>query len=318
MEVELRRVLAARETAGIGDGIRYLLDSGGKRFRPALALWHLGAFGRPPRDGLSFALALELLHNYFLIHDDIEDGDEVRRDRPTLWVQVGMPLALNAGDYLLAEAYVLLAGIEPAGVARQLVAAFSRVFRTTVEGQALDIQGRADPAFTRARYEAIIRKKTGRYLALAGVGAGILAGRPASDLDGLERAGQELGLAFQMRDDLLDLTPGKGRGREIGCDIREGKPSCLFADALEAEEVTAAERAELVAILARPRRESTPAAVEWVIRLYERAGCLGRCQALAERHASTAVAEFAALGGLTEGARAEYRSIADAIVRRGA
>lgn len=316
VEDALQRVAGACTAAGVMEGVRHQLGSGGKRLRPALVLWHLAAFRSDTARGLPFAVALELMHNYLLIHDDIEDGDEVRRDRPTLWVRFGLPLALNVADYLLAEAYRAVDDVDPPATARSLARAFTAVLRATVEGQALDILGRGDAHLTRARYIEMTRLKTGRYFALAGVGAGILAGRPASDLAILERAGDAMGLAFQIRDDLLDLTPGKGRGREIGCDVREGKPSCLAADALESGDLAPSERERLVSILARARSESSPSDVEWVMTLYRRSGCVARCQAQAEDWAARAAEAYSALGGLTSEAHAELRRFLDFLVKR--
>ena len=248
---------------GLAPGLAHQLE-GGKGLRPALSIWWGERLEVPSEAAEAWGLAVELLHNAFLIHDDIEDGDRWRRGRQTLWVEAGVPVALNVADHLLAEAYRTVAEIPTAAATVvALVSDFARTHRTTVEGQALDLLHRADPQFTLEGYERIIRQKTGRYLALTWVGPARLAEWDASSIDLLWRLGDELGPAFQVRDDILDLSTGKGRGGEIGCDIREGKPSILVAHALAQPQLAGDRRTRLLEILARPREETDHAAVDW-------------------------------------------------------
>jgi len=279
----LETVVESEHPPGIGPGLRHQL-SGGKGLRPALSVWWGEWLEVPEDDALRWGLAVEFLHNAFLIHDDIEDGDRYRRGRATLWVEMGIPVALNVADHLVAEAYrsIVQLSADPPTVVR-LVEEFATTHRTTVEGQALDLEHRADPTFGLEEYERIIRRKTGRYLALAWVGPARMAGWRDDEVDRLWELGDALGPAFQIRDDVLDLTEGKGRGGEIGCDIREGKPSILVAHALSSSDLDPARRTRLLSILARDREQTGAAEVEWVVSLFRELGSVEFAEAEARR-----------------------------------
>lgn len=294
VDQRLAETLPRRPGEVLFDALDYHLSTGGKRLRPALCLLTCEALGGRTEDALDFAVAVELLHNMFLVHDDVEDGDEVRRDRPALWVKYGLAHAVNAGDYLLGAAYqaVLRAPGDPARRCR-LLDAFNATVLRTIEGQALDIASRADPNWTVEAYRHMVELKTGWYLSLGMVGAAILAGAGDAAVAHLEAFGRCAGPAFQVRDDVLDLTPGKGRGGQIGSDVREGKASILYAHALQA--AAPDERERLVAIMARPRPETTDADVAWVLDLYRRTGALEFARRFSEDLLREAKAHIAAL-----------------------
>lgn len=309
-------IVAGERAPGIAAGLRHQL-TGGKSLRPALALWWGERLGVAASAAAEWGIAVELLHNAFLIRDDIEDGDRFRRDRPTLWVAAGIPAALNVADHLLAEAYLTVARIAaPPERGIALVRDFATTHRITVEGQALDLEHRGDPDFTLGRYEEIIRRKTGRYLALAWVGPARLAGWDEPAVELLWRIGDELGPAYQIRDDLLDLTEGKGRGGEIGCDIREGKPSILVAHALGSPALDPARRDRLVGVLRRPREETTAAEVAWTVDLFRELGSLAFAEAEARRRVEAARALYPRLPGSTPARVTELERIAAYIVDR--
>jgi len=268
----LEEMIPRNGPAHLAGPIWYHLDSGGKRVRPALCLLTCEAFGGEPDRALHFAAAVELMHNMFLIHDDIADGDTVRRDRPTVWDRYGIGNAVNVGDYLLGVALkaVRASRLGPATRDR-LTDLFIATCLTTIEGQALDINARADAHFTVEEYLRIARLKTGDYLVLGMVGGALIAGAREDAVAVLRLLGGHLGPAFQIRDDLLDLTSAKGRGM-TGSDIREGKASILYAHALS--QAPLRDRERLIAIMARPRAETTESDVTWVRGLYERCGSI--------------------------------------------
>lgn len=284
VETLLRAEMPPGAAEYLSDGVWYQFDSGGKRLRPALCLLTCKELGGDPEKALPFALAAEMLHNLLLIHDDIEDGDTMRRDRETLWAHLGVANAINIGDYLIASAYRILLSspLDPQTVVR-LLKVYSMTFEKTVEGQALDINLRACATFDIAQYFRIVQLKTAYYLTFNLVGGAIVAGIDGPVIDQLWELGRCLGPAFQIRDDTIDLTRGKGRGGEIGCDIREGKPSIFFAHALETIQEGDPDRTCLLEILGKPREDTTTADVRRVVEIYKRADSLEFAEAESSR-----------------------------------
>jgi len=315
LDARVEELAASVGDGPLGDGIASALSGGGKRLRPLLGMWLGHHLGVEERASLPICLSVELLHNAFLIHDDIQDGDRWRRDRPTLWVSHGLPMALNVADWLLARTYSGLAspGI-PDSCRHQLLEAFTTTHAITVEGQALDIAWRADPRFDLDRYDQIIRAKTGRYLALGLVGVALAGASNAGMIDALWQVGDLIGPAFQIQDDLLDLTVGKGRGGEVGCDIREGKPSILVAHALTRSSLSAGESSRLIEVLAKPREETQDLEVAWVITLFERVGSLDFARKEASQRIQAGIDCFMAATGLP--AAGEFVDIARFVIER--
>ncbi|NOZ23592.1 MAG: polyprenyl synthetase family protein [Planctomycetes bacterium] len=277
----MEEILPRNPSDLLSEMIWYHLETGGKRVRPALCLLTCEALGGKADGAMHFALAIEILHNMFLVHDDIEDGDEVRRDRPAVWVKYGVPNAVNAGDYLLAKAQeIILRSAVDAETKLKLLDAFSLTCCATIEGQALDINSRADENFTIEKYLHTVRKKTGCYLACGLVGGAMVAGADDAVIDALWKLGDNMGPAFQIRDDVIDLTIGKGRGGELGCDIREGKASILYAYAIGKTDGKDAKH--LREIMGKPRAETTRTDVDWVIDLYKRCGALDHASTYAD------------------------------------
>jgi geranylgeranyl pyrophosphate synthase len=253
----------------------YAFEGGGKRLRPTLCLAATEALGGDPETAIPFAVATEIFHNVLLIHDDIEDGDTMRRDKPTLWVQAGLPNAINVSDLLICKVFQLITEtpVEPA-VRLELCSSFCLAFERTVEGQALDINLRGHQDVTLETYLRIVQLKTAYYLALPWVGGALIAGVPSADIAPLWELGRCLGPAFQIKDDLLDLTQGKGRGGEVGCDLKEGKPSIFFAYVLDREAGAADERRRLGEIVRQPRESTSEEDVRWAIDFYHRSGAI--------------------------------------------
>ena len=273
----------------LSEGVWYQFSTGGKRLRPALCLLTCEQLGGDPDKALSFALAAEILHNFLLIHDDIEDGDTLRRDQKTLWAHLGVPNAINVGDYLISNAYRIILGspLAPETIVR-LMEIYSLTFERTVEGPALDINWRGSETFAVEDYFRIVQLKTAYYLTFNLVGGAIVAGIQKDVIDQLWELGRHLGPAFQIRDDVIDLTRGKGRGGEIGCDIREGKPSILFAHALDQLASDPDARATLLGIIRKSREETTDQDVETVLGLYRRTGALDYAENASRREIETA------------------------------
>ncbi|MCU0632110.1 MAG: polyprenyl synthetase family protein [Methanolinea sp.] len=220
----------------LGKASAHLLLAGGKRLRPALLLLSADAVNKGSAvDVMPAALALELTHSFTLIHDDIMDGDEVRRGVPTVHTQWDEPTAILAGDVLFASAFEFLSLSDAPDNAK--VRATSMLARTCVEiceGQHLDMSFEKRDDVSEGEYMKMVEKKTGAlYAAAAGIGSILARGNP-SYTDALYHFGQGIGMAFQIQDDLIDLlAPPEVSGKDQASDIREGKKTLIHIRALE-------------------------------------------------------------------------------------
>jgi len=247
---------ASEPPATLHAAMRHLLFPGGKRIRPALAFAAAEAVGGRPEQALAVAAALELVHTYSLIHDDLPcmDDDDVRRGKPTVHVAFGEAVAMLAGDALLAAAFEVLAGAPASAelrVASLRELARAAGSRALVGGQADDLEIDAREADA-ARIESIHQRKTGALLAVAVVEGARLAGAGEPALARLRRLGECLGLGFQIADDLLDRGRDEASSlvRVLGEEAARRRAEELLEDALAQVEGWG-ERAEPLRELAR-------------------------------------------------------------------
>ena len=277
----------------------------GKMMRAGLCMAAAGLFGRRPPQAARAAAAIELFHNGLLIHDDIEDDSEERRGLPTLQRLHGLPLALNAGDATLMHAIALLLdALEPLGphVVKQAMAATLRMSRESAEGQALELGWRDGGAtgLSDSDYLEMVLKKTAWMSVIWPLQLGLLIGSGGrADPETVARFGFFLGAAFQIQDDLLNFVADPAYGKEWLGDLYEGKRTLMLIH-LE-QHASAAERAQVSALLALPRCARTRAMVEDVAALMERHGSLDHARAVAGALAGAAAHEHAlAFGRLPE------------------
>lgn len=281
VDKEIEKVIPANGIPYISEPVWHHMGTGGKRIRPALCLMTCEALGGNPEKAMNYAVAVEILHNMFLLHDDVEDEDTVRRDQPTVWVKYGIANAVNVGDYMIAAGYesIMKSPLEKETKLR-LVDIFTTVLEKTAIGQAYDINLRADKEFSLEKYMKLIEHKTAYYLVFALVGGAVVAGSSDKVVQKIWELGKNMGPAFQIRDDIIDLTAGKGRGGFVGNDIRESKPSILYFYALEA--ASKEEKEKLVEIFKKKRKEKTEEEVKWVIELYNKYKVIEKAQDYAE------------------------------------
>jgi geranylgeranyl diphosphate synthase type II len=251
---------AAAPTAGLEESMRYSLLAGGKRVRPVLALATARALGADPEPYLPVAAAIELIHTYSLIHDDLPamDDDALRRGLPTSHVKFGEDVAILAGDGLFAEAVRLFCE-QPGDPARVLAALRELAGATGVDGmvggQYVDVVGAEDDA---EGLRALHALKTGRLIA-ASVGVVlILAGLEEPETIPYRRFAGELGVLFQIVDDILDVTESDEQlGKPHGSDERHGKLTYVSLFGLDrARELAAESHAKATAALAEAAGET--------------------------------------------------------------
>jgi geranylgeranyl diphosphate synthase type I len=196
-------------------------DPAGKRIRPALSLWACEALGGDPQWAMPAAVAVELIHNFTLIHDDIQDGDQLRRHRPAVWTIWGTGQGINAGDGMFAAAMssLLAPGRRP-GRRTRAAHLLSAAVVQVVEGQCLDLALEGRPGASQATYLRLATMKTGALIGAAMAAGAVLAGAPRAVWQRFDAAGRLLGLAFQVRDDWLGTwgdpeVTGKGRSGDL-------------------------------------------------------------------------------------------------------
>jgi geranylgeranyl diphosphate synthase type II len=282
---------------------RYLYDlvtdyprRGGKMMRPSLCIAAARLYGAPIEHALRTAVAIELLHNALLIHDDIEDGSEQRRGLPTLHQIHGVPLALNAGDMLTLTALrPLIDNRNSIGDALtlRLIEETQRMARECAEGQSIELGWRRDNAIeiSDADYLEMVLKKTCWLATIFPIRAGALIGsRGAADLESFVRFGFFVGAAFQIQDDLLNLVGDPSYGKERDGDLWEGKRTLMLIRALQ--ESTAAERDRLRVALRVPRSERASADVDWMRALIEKYHGIEHARQFAQELVGAALYEF--------------------------
>ena len=253
VEAALDRLLPPADTrpARLHQAMRYSLEAGGKRLRPVLCVAAAELCGASPDDALPAAVALECVHTYSLIHDDLPclDNDDLRRGRPTLHRAFDEATALLAGDALLTHAFVLLSTAHagcPAlahALIRELADAAGS--RRLIGGQMEDVLAEKRTDVTAADLEFIHRNKTAAMLEASLVMGGLVAGAPDGTLAALRQAGAHLGLCFQIVDDVLDATADRATlGKTPGKDARAGKTTYVSLHGLEKARELAAEQTE--------------------------------------------------------------------------
>lgn len=233
VEQHMAGVVDGYSAGPLRDMARYHLASGGRRFRARLVLSALRALETDVQRGVPFAAAVELLHNATLVHDDLQDGDRVRRGRPATWALFGANQAINTGDLLLMlPTLALMHGYRDVRLEPELCwhlnTALSERASLTACGQAAELQLNERGAHDWHAWWAAAAGKTGHLFALPIQGALLLAGATPQQAQTVADAVVPLGVLFQVQDDVLDLYGDKGRGRR-GNDLREGKVSALTA-----------------------------------------------------------------------------------------
>lgn len=271
----------------------------GKRLRPLLLLRVAEALGADPIGAIPAAAAVELLHNFTLVHDDVQDESSHRRHRETVWRRWGAAQAINVGDALYALAHTTLYTLaqppydHPAAQVLAIARDFDRTARAIVEGQYLDLAQEGQWGGGTARYLATIEGKTAAIMAFAARTGATLAGADAPTSEALARFGLALGLAFQVRDDILGIWgASEATGKPAADDIRRRKQSLPLV--MLDERAAPATRATLRALYDAPLRDERD--IARVLALLDAAGIAARCQALVTRYHDEARAALAALG----------------------
>ena len=220
-----------REPYGLYEPIEYTLAAGGKRVRPQLAMIASQLFGGKDEEVLPAALALEVFHNFTLLHDDVMDKADVRRGRPTVHVKWNENTAILSGDQMVIEAYKLLSGV-PADKLPKVLQLFNKMATEICEGQQYDVDFESQEHVTIEEYLKMIRLKTSVLLANALQTGAYIAGADDQAQETLYQFGINIGLAFQIQDDILDVWGDpKTFGKAVGGDISCNKKTFVYLEA---------------------------------------------------------------------------------------
>ena len=264
----------------------YFLSWGGKRIRPVMCLMGNELFGDIQQDTYHVATAIELFHNFTLIHDDIMDEAPLRRGMETVHMKYGANTALLTGDVMMIQAYEYLNKIN-AQYLHRILQLFNQTAKEVCEGQQLDIDFETLPSVSLEAYLQMISLKTSVLLAASLEMGAILGGASEGNCRHIYEFGKNLGIAFQVQDDYLDAFGDPEKfGKEVGGDIRQNKKTFLFLHAMEVAD--AAQQAMLQQLM----HADTPDKVQQVLSIFKACNVDEWAMALKEKYLQTALAHL--------------------------
>ena len=275
-----------REPYGLYEPIEYTLAAGGKRVRPQLAMIACELFGGKAEEIAPAAMALEVFHNFTLLHDDVMDHAEVRRGRPTVHVKWNENTAILSGDQMLIEAYKLLSGV-PADKLPTVLQLFNKMATEICEGQQYDVDFESQEHVAIEEYLKMIRLKTAVLLATALKMGSYIAGASTEQQDMLYEFGINIGLAFQIQDDILDVWGNPETfGKAVGGDISCNKKTFVALTAMQLADY--ATRQELKQWFSQTLTDNTEK-IAAVKALYKQVGTRTKCEEAVEQYTTQAL-----------------------------
>jgi geranylgeranyl diphosphate synthase, type I len=267
----------------IQEMIFHPIDAGGKRIRPVLTLLACEAVAGEPRKALAAAASVELLHTFTLVHDDIMDCDCERRGKPTVHNLWGNGMGIMVGDALYSSAFKALLDSKKQTAADDVLKAVEVLVNANTElqeGQMMDMLFEGKDNITQEEYMSMIRKKTGALIEASALLGGIMGGADSQQMESLRVYGNNTGIAFQIKDDILDLKASQEKlGKPVGSDIRSGKKTLIIVHALaHARQET---KKKILAVLGDTTASKED--VDETIRLLEETGSIRYAQEMVEK-----------------------------------
>jgi geranylgeranyl diphosphate synthase type I len=312
INTELMASMDVMEDKELKAAMAHYPAAGGKRLRPLLATMACEAVGGKWEAALPFGTALEMVHNFTLVHDDVMDEDETRRGIRTVHAQWGVPRAILAGDAMFARAFEMVLDSEVEGDrAVELVDILARAVRLLAEGQQMDMSFEARKTVTADEYLKMIERKTAVLYSAAAQGGAIVGGAKEPVQEELFEYGRLIGLGFQIWDDVLDLrSDQKTFGKPVLNDIRNGKKTIIVVDALS--KLEGAARTEFLSVLGK--KDATEKELLRAKDLLEAVGSIDHADRVANEHIARAKSHLA---GLKEGTHKDaLKAFADHMVGR--
>ena len=295
----------------------HLIRAGGKRLRPLATVLAGRMYGLPEELGVKAGAAVEILHNFTLIHDDIIDRDNLRRGVPTVHVLWGTDVAIIAGDLLFAKAFEALGKLVKHIPSDRVVEALNKLSwasATIAEGQALEFDMVKRDNVTLDEYITMVYKKTGALFEASLLIGAILAGAPQEELEKLSRYARGIGIAFQIQDDILGLTSTEEElGKPVYNDIREGKKTILVIYALK--RLSPEERSKLLNTLGK--KDATREELEEAANLIKKTGAVEYARKEARKYFEDALSALRSTKPVDEGARKLLEDLGQYVILRG-
>ena len=290
VEMEIERIEMPNSPSNLYDPIRYIMGLGGKRVRPILTLIGNQLYSGKYDEALNHAMAVEMFHNFTLVHDDVMDSADVRRKLPTVHKKWTSNIALLSGDGMLVLAYQLLQKSSPETFSRT-AEIFSNTALEVCEGQQLDMDFADIDHVSMKEYLGMIRQKTAVLLSGSLQIGAIVGGAEDLELVILSEFAESLGLAFQVKDDYLDAFGGAEFGKVQGGDIREGKRTWLTVKSMELLGSDADRLREAYQIQNLDKR------VQAILTIYQELDIQSLAQKEVEKYSEIAVSSIAKLNG---------------------
>lgn len=298
-ELEKRRVVVDKKIESIfedsekhplWESMSYYHEAGGKKLRPFLAMVSAGALGEEEEKSLPYGVAIELAHNFTLVHDDIMDDDEMRRGQKTLHKKIGDAHAINAGDGLFALSFKILSETEiPGESVRKLLKELSSSVIVIAEGQEEDMSFEGAFDITEEEFVTMIEKKTSYLFKAATRGGAIIADAELDEIEHMSEYARKMGVAFQIQDDYLDLVGDQEEiGKDAGSDIRRGKRTLMVIHALH--NLDDDKKSRLIDIL--EEKDNSIDEIKEAMDLMKSVGSLDYAKNLAEKYGSEAKKEL--------------------------
>ncbi|KZX16389.1 short chain isoprenyl diphosphate synthase IdsA [Methanobrevibacter filiformis] len=286
---EIKSALSTISPDELKEASIHLTDAGGKMLRPTLTILSCKAVGGDESDAIKSAAAIELIHTFSLIHDDIMDKDDIRRGKPAVHKVWGEPVAILAGDTLFSKAFQLVinakSDVGSSQYANDTLATVADACVKICEGQAWDMGFEGNFEVKEEEYLDMIFKKTAALLATATKAGAIMGKGSEEEIAMMYDYGRFIGLAFQIRDDYLDLVSDEeSLGKPVGSDIVEGKMTLIVVNALE--KASADDKNKLIAILENDN--SSPSDVDTALNIFEKYGSLEYSNNLAKEYVNNA------------------------------
>lgn len=233
IEAEIKKQAFGRQPKSLYEPIRYIMALGGKRLRPLLTVLSYSLYKKDTDSIIKYATAVEAFHNFTLLHDDIMDKAPLRRGKPTVHEKWNVNTAILSGDVMLVKVYDMFLDLEEAKL-KEVLRIFNQCAAEVCEGQQWDMEFELKSKVTEAQYIEMIRLKTAVLLGFALELGALLAGASADDRNSLREFGTNIGIGFQLKDDLLDVYADQKKfGKQVGGDIIANKKTFLLIKALE-------------------------------------------------------------------------------------